>query len=211
VITTLALFDAGSVVLHPEQLDAPEVRRVVPSLELASVRDRRQLREQIFGLLTEASPVPGRYRELLAWALTTGAGLRKTETMNREVGRSEMQSLRYLKEAGVTLVVGSDSGNWPLFPFFFHGPTTWRELRQLAEAGLSPQEILRAATVSPAEMLGLANRIGTVEVGKDADLIVVGEDPLVDVEKAVRSVQHTIRAGVARTPDQWMASPWPPP
>jgi imidazolonepropionase-like amidohydrolase len=104
------------------------------------------------------------------------------------------------------LVVGSDSGNWPLFPFYFHGPTTWRELRLLADAGLSPLEILRAATVNPAKLLGLADRIGTVEVGKVADLVVVRDDPLVDLEKAMRSLQHTIRAGVARTPDAWMAS-----
>jgi imidazolonepropionase-like amidohydrolase len=109
----------------------------------------------------------------------------------------------------VPLVVGSDSGNWPLFPYYFHGPTTWRELRMLAEAGLSPQEILRAATVNPAKMLALDDRIGTVEVGKLADLVVVSDDPLVDVERAMRSLRYTIRAGVARTPDAWMAQPRP--
>jgi imidazolonepropionase-like amidohydrolase len=43
-------------------------------------------------------------------------------------------------------------------------------------------------------------------VGKVADLVVVRDDPLVDLEKAMRSLQHTIRAGVARTPDAWMGS-----
>lgn len=114
--------------------------------------------------------------------------------------------IRYLKQAGVPLVVGSDSGNWPLFPVFFHGPTTWRELRLLAEAGLEPMEILRAATVNPAQMLGIADQVGTVEVGKVADLIVLKEDPLIDLAKAMHSLQHTIRAGVARTPEAWMAS-----
>jgi imidazolonepropionase-like amidohydrolase len=205
VVTTLALFDAGVVMLHSEEVDARHVRRVVPRVELESLRDPRQNRDYTFGLITEVLPfVPGRYRDLLAWALTTDAGLRTTERGNRDAAGSAMQSIRYLKEAGVTLVVGSDSGNWPLFPYYFHGPTTWRELRMLAEAGLSPLEILRAATVNPATMLGLADRIGAVEVGKVADLIVVRADPLVDVEKAMRSLQYTIRAGVARTPDQWM-------
>jgi imidazolonepropionase-like amidohydrolase len=191
--------------LHSEEADARHVRRVVPRVELESLRDPRQNRDYTFGLITEVLAfVPGRYRDLLAWALTTDAGLRTTERGNRDAAGSAMQSIRYLKEAGVTLVVGSDSGNWPLFPYYFHGPTTWRELRMLAEAGLSPLEILRAATVNPATMLGLADRIGAVEVGKVADLIVVRADPLVDVEKAMRSLQYTIRAGVARTPDQWM-------
>jgi Amidohydrolase family len=205
VITTLALFDAGEVMFHPEQLNAPHLRRVVPPIELESLRDRRQNRDYIFGLITEVMPfVPGRHRDLLAWALTTDPGLRTTEKQNRDTGRAAMQSVRYLKEAGVTLVVGSDSGNWPLFPYYFHGATTWRELRMLAAAGLSPMEILRAATVNPATMLGLADRIGAVDVGKVGDLVVVREDPLVDVEKAMRSLQYTIRAGVARTPDGWM-------
>ena len=207
VIPNLALFDAPSLGLHQEQLQAPHIRRVVPATELDSLRDPRQYRQQAFGLLTEVTPfIPGRYRDLLAWWSTSESGLRTADSQNRERLRSAMQAVRHLKQAGVTLVVGSDSGNWPLFPFYFHGPTTWRELRLLAEAGLSPLEVLRAATVSPAKMLGLADRLGTVEVGKLADLVVVRDDPLVDLEKAMQSLQHTIRAGVARTPDGWMAS-----
>jgi hypothetical protein len=194
--------------VHREQLEAPHIRRVVPPIELASLQDRRQNRDYVFGLVTEVMPfVPGLYRDLLAWLMTTDAGLRITENQNRDKGHSAMQSVRYLKEAGVPLVVGSDSGNWPLFPYYFHGPTTWRELRMLAEAGLSPLEILRAATLNPATMLGLADRIGTVEPGKVADLVVVGADPLVDVESAMRSLRYTIRAGVARTPEEWMEAP----
>jgi imidazolonepropionase-like amidohydrolase len=207
VITTQALFETPSIAIHPEQLEEPHIRRVVPALELESVRDREQNRRYGFGLVTEVTPfVPGRYRDLLAWAGTFDVLKRPSVESTLKLSRSALQSLRYLKEAGVTLVVGSDSGNWPLFPYFFHGPTTWRELRLLAEAGLSPLEILRAATVNPARMLGLADRIGTVEVGKVADLVVVREDPLIDVERSMRSLQHTIRAGVARTPDAWMAS-----
>jgi imidazolonepropionase-like amidohydrolase len=206
VVTTLALFDAGAVMVHPEQLEEPHVRRVVPPLELASLRDTRQYRDHAFGLLTEITPfIPGRYRDLVAWWSGTDAGLRKTVEENRKTGASEMQSLRYLVAAGVPLVLGSDSGNWPLFPYYFHGPTSWRELRLLSEAGLSPVEVLRAATVNPARMLGLEARLGTVEVGKAADLIVVGDDPLANVEKAMHSLKYTIRAGVARTPDEWMA------
>ncbi len=207
VVTTQALFDAGAVVLHREQLEAPHVRRVVPPVELDSARDQRQLRDYVFGLLSELMPVVrGRYRDLLAWWASTGPGLRSIEKVNRDMARSAAQSLRYLQEAGVPLVVGSDSGNWPLFPYYFHGPTTWRELRMLADAGLTPQQILRAATVNAARMLGLADSVGTVEVGTAADLVVVREDPLVDVERSMRSLQYTIRAGVARTPDAWMAS-----
>ena len=207
VVTTLALFDAQALSVHPEQLEAPHVRLAVPPVELESARDRGQYRAQIFGLITEALPfIPGRYRDLLAWAGATDRGRRVADRSNRDMLRSAGQSLRHLRDAGVTLVMGSDSGNWPLFSYYFHGPTSWRELRALAEAGLTPREVLRAATVNPATMLGLADRIGTVEVGKIADLVVVREDPLRDLEKAMRSLAYTVRAGVARTPDAWMAS-----
>lgn len=207
VITTLALFDAHAVVRRPERLEEPHIRRVVPALVLQSLRDPRQYRDQVFGLLTEGLPlIKGRYRDLASWLAATDAGLRKTEEENQKTLRSAMESVRLLKAAGVPLVMGSDSGNWPLFSQYFHGPTSWRELRLLAEAGLKPLEVLGAATVNPARMLGLEDRLGTIDVGKAGDLVVVRDDPLVDVEKAMRSLQHTIRAGVARTPDQWMAS-----
>jgi imidazolonepropionase-like amidohydrolase len=207
VIPNLALFDAPAALSHPERLAEPHIRRVVPAPVLQSLRDPRQLRAYTFGLLTEVVPfIPGRYRDLLAWWATTDAGLRKADDENGKRLRTAMESVRHFKAAGVPLVMGSDSGNWPLFPYFFHGPTSWRELRMLAEAGLSPVDVLRTATVNPARMLGLTDRIGTVDVGKLADLVVVRDDPMVDVEKAMRSLQHTIRAGVARTPDEWMAS-----
>jgi imidazolonepropionase-like amidohydrolase len=208
VITTLALFGAQSVLVHPEQLEEPHIRRVVPALVLQSLRDPRQFREGAFGLLTEVTPfIPGRYRDVVAWMASSEGGRRKSVEENEKMLRSAMASVRHLQAAGVPLVMGSDSGNWPLFSLYFHGPTSWRELRLLADAGLSPVEVLRAATVTPAQMLGLADRLGTVDVGKIADLVVVRDDPMVDVEKAMRSLQHTIRAGVARTPDQWMTGP----
>jgi imidazolonepropionase-like amidohydrolase len=208
VVTTLVLADAPSTMLHPEQLAAPDIRRVIPALELETLSDRRQNQDYVFGLLTEVMPiVRGRYRDLLAWAATTKRGLQAVEGSNRSIARQALQSVRYLKAAGVPLVMGSDSGNWPLFPYYFHGPTSWRELRLLSEAGLSPLEVLGAATVNATQMLGLADHIGTVDVGKDADLVVVKDDPTVDLERAMRSLQQTIRAGVARTPEEWMAAP----
>ena len=55
------------------------------------------------------------------------------------------------------------------------------------------------ATRTPAEMLGLADQIGTVEVGKRADLMIVRDDPLTDLG-ALRTIMWTIKDGVAHTP-----------
>ena len=106
--------------------------------------------------------------------------------------------------AGVPIVVGSDSGNGPIVPYLFHGLTTLREIELLGGAGLSPAQALAAATRTPARMLGLASEIGTLEVGKRADLVIVRGDPLKDL-RALRSVLWTVKDGVAHTPAEWMA------
>jgi imidazolonepropionase-like amidohydrolase len=70
-------------------------------------------------------------------------------------------------------------------------------------AGSSPLEAISAATKTPAEMLGIADQVGTITVGKRADLVIVQGDPTSDLG-ALRNVAWTVRDGVARTPVQWM-------
>lgn len=84
-----------------------------------------------------------------------------------------------------------------------HGFTSLREIELLGEAGLSPKEAIKATTLNPAKMIGLENEIGTVEVGKSADLIVLRDNPLNDL-KAFRSIQLAIKDGVVKTPKEWM-------
>ena len=69
-------------------------------------------------------------------------------------------------------------------------------------------DVLLAATRRPAEMLGIAADVGTVEVGKRADLVVVRGDPLADL-RALRRVAWTIRDGIAHTPSSgWRLAAW---
>jgi Amidohydrolase family len=78
------------------------------------------------------------------------------------------------KNAGGRVAVGDDAGYiYKLFGFAYI-----RELELLQEAGFHPLEVVRAATLSGAELLGMADRIGSVEAGKAADLVIVKENPL---------------------------------
>ena len=105
--------------------------------------------------------------------------------------------------AGIPLVLGSDSGIWPIVPYELHGVTTLREIERLAQSGLTQAEALAAATQMPARMLALGTEIGTIEPGKRADLVIVRGDPLLDL-RALRRVEWTVKDGVARTPAEWM-------
>jgi hypothetical protein len=78
------------------------------------------------------------------------------------------------KNRGGRVTTGSDSG----FIFQLYGFAYVRELEMLREAGFHPLEVIRSATLNGAEALGLDDKIGTVAVGKLADLVIVEENPL---------------------------------
>lgn len=78
------------------------------------------------------------------------------------------------KNRGGRVTAGSDSG----FIFQLYGFAYIRELELLREAGFHPLEVIQAATLNGAEALGMADKIGSVEVGKLADFVIVEENPL---------------------------------
>jgi len=78
------------------------------------------------------------------------------------------------KNRGGRVTTGSDSG----FIFQLYGFAYIRELELLREAGFHPLEVIRSATLNGAEALGIADQIGSVEVGKQADFVLVEENPL---------------------------------
>jgi imidazolonepropionase-like amidohydrolase len=88
----------------------------------------------------------------------------------RGLGRPELDAFRLAAEAGVKVAMGTDC---PVAP---HG-TNLRELQLMAQNGFTPQQALVAATSSAAELMGLQDRLGTIEPGKLADLVVVDGDP----------------------------------
>jgi imidazolonepropionase-like amidohydrolase len=84
--------------------------------------------------------------------------------------------------AGVPLVTGSDAGNL----LVFHGPTVHRELQLWVEAGIPPAVALQAATWNAAKLLGADTRIGLVQRGYEANLLVVDGDPTRDISATER-------------------------
>lgn len=90
--------------------------------------------------------------------------------------RVQRELVTALHERGVPMCTGTDA---PL-TFVFPGWSMHRELALLRECGVDALAALRAATSVPAHELGLGDRCGAVEVGMDADLILVDGDPLAD-------------------------------
>lgn len=103
--------------------------------------------------------------------------------------RSHLRDVGEMQREGVRILAGTDVGVQLVYP----GWSLHEELEMLVvDAGLSPQDALRSATVSPAEFLGLQHRFGSVAVGKTADLVLLDADPLEDIRntRRIRAVVH---------------------
>ena len=105
--------------------------------------------------------------------------------MPREAVQAGRISVIMAKKAGVRIAVGTDPG---------HGETIADECITLHKAGLTPMEVLVSATRVGAEVVHMQDQLGTLEVGKIADVIALEENPLEDM-KALRNIQLVMKAG----------------
>lgn len=100
-----------------------------------------------------------------------------------------MANLKTLVDNNVPVAFGTDSG----IPTRFIGYFEHLEMEMMAEAGLSPQQIIRAATSSSASCMGLKD-IGSLQKGYKADFVILAENPLVDI-KNTRKIESVWIAG----------------
>jgi imidazolonepropionase-like amidohydrolase len=105
--------------------------------------------------------------------------------------RNSKRAARQFIESGAVIGVGTDGGT----PLNMHTEAMWREMAALVESGMTPQEVISAATKTNARILGLDQQIGTIEPGKMADIIIVDGNPLRNIEN-LGNIDVVIRDGV---------------
>ncbi|MEJ7912901.1 MAG: amidohydrolase family protein [Chitinophagaceae bacterium] len=91
-------------------------------------------------------------------------------------------------KAGVKIAFGTDAG------VFRHG-MNYKEFEYMVEAGMPPMAAIKSATIVAAELLGLADRLGSLDKGKLADIIAVSGDPLANIQ-AMKEVNFVMKEGV---------------
>lgn len=116
-------------------------------------------------------------------------------TAARAAWPSVLAFTKHLYDAGVQLSAGTDMGN----PFTVPGASFHRELQLLADARIPNLEILRIATRNGARSLGVESEIGSVAVGKVADLVVLDADPVADIRNT-RRISFVVQGGKVLTP-----------
>lgn len=132
-------------------------------------------------------PGLGKVAPELAEPLTnTGAGRDVAATAKKIIANS-IALVGALHRAGVRIVAGTDQS--------VPGYSLYRELELYERAGFSPLEAIQAATIVPAQVMGIDKEVGTVEAGKRADLILLDADPLEDIHN-IRTVRYVVANGV---------------
>jgi Tol biopolymer transport system component len=118
----------------------------------------------------------------------TGRGGRGQGRGGAQTPTAAYATIRTLHQAGARIIAGVDS---PLVPY---GISLHGEIEDYVAAGLTPFQALQTATVNTARLLNADADLGTIQVGKLADLVVVDGDPLTDI-KAARRVRTVIKNG----------------
>ncbi|TGE21613.1 amidohydrolase [Hymenobacter aquaticus] len=104
---------------------------------------------------------------------------------------SLVQLVKVLYDQGVTIVAGTDMG--------FPGTSLDRELELYVQAGLTPLQALQTATITPARVMKQDKQSGSIEVGKQADLVLVDGNPLEKIQN-LRRVKLVVKDGRAYDP-----------
>jgi imidazolonepropionase-like amidohydrolase len=95
---------------------------------------------------------------------------------NKEITKVHKKSFKKALDSGVKIAMGTDAGA----PFNFHGENAY-ELELMNKYGMTPMQTLKSATKTASELLKLADKIGSIEPNKFADLIIVKGNPLADI------------------------------
>jgi imidazolonepropionase-like amidohydrolase len=112
-----------------------------------------------------------------------------------------LQNLKTVQDAGVSIVMGTDAGNIGTV----HGPSVFREMALMQQAGLTPLQVLRAATVNGARAAHRESAAGKIERGAPADLVLLDADPTADIANASR-ISRVFRNGRVFVPDELIAA-----
>jgi predicted amidohydrolase YtcJ len=198
IVSTLSIDDSALLRWQTQRLDNPHLQGLTPIVELETAKHRPAW-DFAFDTTTDVSTpawIPRALSRIFRSVFISESVITKRLT-------SSQNAIKQFYEAGVPIVMGTDSGCWPVLPQMFHGYTSIRELELLVESGLPPRAAIQAATINAAAMLGLESEIGSIEVGKVADILIIEGNPTVKIAD-LYNLRWVIKAGELRSPKAWL-------
>ncbi|MEL6192325.1 MAG: amidohydrolase family protein [Bacteroidota bacterium] len=103
----------------------------------------------------------------------------------------QVADIQFLQELGINMVLGTDTGN----EFIFPGYSLHEEMQNLEMGGMQPLEIIKMASLNAAKMLEVEAQLGSIEVGKSANLVLLHKDPLASIKHTL-DIHAVIKKGV---------------
>lgn len=184
-------------------LDSPEARKA-----LAFLKDHHTVVDptlSIFEMFTATTAKPpasfepgvNKIPTELAEQITDVEPPNENSEIQEKIFQKEVAIVGALRKAGIPVVAGTDQ---TVPGFSLH-----REMELYVQAGFTPLEAIQAATLVPAQVMGVEKELGTVEKGKRGDLIVVNGNPLEDIHNS-RNVEYVITNGTMfHTAELWQS------
>ena len=126
------------------------------------------------------------------WQITRGGPWSIDSPLMRGLWAERLAAVRSAYEAGVALQIGTDAQNG--VPRRYHGVSLHWELENFVEASIPPLEVLRIATQEAAVAVGAEDDLGTLEVGKLADIVLLDANPLEDI-KNTQTIWRVLKGG----------------
>ncbi|HYF67393.1 MAG TPA: amidohydrolase family protein [Ohtaekwangia sp.] len=166
-VTTLMIYKSFLYPFHPEWLNRKAITDVFDEEELATLRNSDAMMRRSKAFVSD-------------------------ETISIEQFLKPMlEDLKILHDQKFNLVIGTDQGN----PFVFPGLSMHEEMEMMSLTGIKPLEIIRMATHNAAVMLGVSDHIGTIQIGKYADMILLEKNPAENIQNTL-SIWAIFKHGV---------------
>ena len=129
--------------------------------------------------------------------LVSAERLAAIEAQVENVKKGSAANLMALVRAGIPIATGTDAGN----PLTLHGPAIYAEMEAMQSAGMTPMQVITSSTINAARAMRLDERIGSLEAGKEADLLLITANPAVTVSN-FRKLHSVMRGGELRTVEE---------
>jgi imidazolonepropionase-like amidohydrolase len=190
----LALAKRNKIVYCPTLFVTMGYRYALSGTWQATDDEKRLADPQILAAMGDLAKVPkDKVPERVAKLVAAPPEVKVSEVM--------LDNLRKVWDAGIPVAMGTDAGNIGTL----HGPSVFREMALMTQAGLSPLQVLRSATVGGALAMGMSKELGDIAPGKLADLVVLDADPLADVAN-LSQARYVMKGGKLFEPRALMRS-----
>ncbi|MEP2278260.1 amidohydrolase family protein [Maribacter sp.] len=185
-----ANFDQDTAILAYQNLSKSNIA-ITPTLiggkQLAYLDEDNHSQDEFLNYLTN------RFTANYQWRIDRMANDTPDQKQSRK-SRYELiaKQLPFIQEAGIKILAGSDAA--ALNTYVYPALSLHQELGLFQEAGLEPLQILQSATINGAELMGELKTKGTIEANKEADMVILNSNPLLNVE-ATQDIYAVVNDG----------------